>query len=702
VLILCVTAAAALILAHRYHLGTAAILVGILGGLPGLYMAWAAFPLGPGGASSPDLATVADQLAAAVGEQWYAEAALRRLNDPYPLALSWAAADPLLTDGWDSLVKLAGSGAGWPVPPPAKTWAADPRGLAGGGGDLAGVLARVPTGRLVVLGEPGAGKTMLMVRLVLDLLTRRASGDPVPILASVGSWNPAEQDLRGWLIAQLTTDHPALADPPSASRLETTWAAALLAAGLIVLILDGLDEIPVAVRGAAISRINDALRPGEQLVVTCRSQQYRDAVRPKGGVEATLRGGAAIQLRPLDADTVRGYLCDDAAGPAARARWDPVLKVLGTEAPAGQALVTPLMVGLARAIYNPRAGELARNLRDPAELCNPSPADQAAVESLLFDSFIPAAYRPEPVGRWTAQDAQKWLMFLARHLESAIAGPDLAWWQLPLAIPRQTALVGRLIGAATIVGVIGVTTLILPAPLMFWSILAGVALLVWLAIVVATGVRGLPIPARGIRWKPPGRGVLAAGLAAGVLVGSVMGVAGSLSDQQHLLALAFPIGFGIAVVAGVGAWLVAQGGAPLDISSAASPPGVLARDRRVAIVGGVAAAAGIVAAFVLLGIIIVVSKHDTVVAGVQLGVGYGAWAGPAIGIGVSLTAAWPYYFVARVLLALHRRLPWPLMAFLADAHTRGVLRQVGAVYQFRHIELQHRLATRAASPASVL
>jgi hypothetical protein len=36
------------------------------------------------------------------------------------------------------------------------------------------------------------------------------------------------------------------------------------------------------------------------------------------------------------------------------------------------------------------------------------------------------------------------------------------------------------------------------------------------------------------------------------------------------------------------------------------------------------------------------------------------------------------------------------MSFLADAHRRGVLRQVGAVYQFRHIELQHRLANRDA------
>jgi hypothetical protein len=39
-------------------------------------------------------------------------------------------------------------------------------------------------------------------------------------------------------------------------------------------------------------------------------------------------------------------------------------------------------------------------------------------------------------------------------------------------------------------------------------------------------------------------------------------------------------------------------------------------------------------------------------------------------------------------------LPWRLVSFLQDAHRRGVLRQAGAVYQFRHIELQHRLATR--------
>jgi hypothetical protein len=55
--------------------------------------------------------------------------------------------------------------------------------------------------------------------------------------------------------------------------------------------------------------------------------------------------------------------------------------------------------------------------------------------------------------------------------------------------------------------------------------------------------------------------------------------------------------------------------------------------------------------------------------------------------------AWPWYMLARGWLALRRQLPWSFMSFLDDAHKRGVLRQVGTVYQFRHIELQHRLAT---------
>ena len=86
--------------------------------------------------------------------------------------------------------------------------------------------------------------------------------------------------------------------------------------------------------------------------------------------------------------------------------------------------------------------------------------------------------------------------------------------------------------------------------------------------------------------------------------------------------------------------------------------------------------------------------------------GLGVVAAVVVGVAVGLVnsfaeTAWPSYAIARIWLALRHRLPWPLMGFLADAHRRGVLRQAGAVYQFRHIELQHRLATRPSNPTGV-
>jgi hypothetical protein len=82
-------------------------------------------------------------------------------------------------------------------------------------------------------------------------------------------------------------------------------------------------------------------------------------------------------------------------------------------------------------------------------------------------------------------------------------------------------------------------------------------------------------------------------------------------------------------------------------------------------------------------------------SGLEIGLASGLAVGLAVGTGVSMSqTAWPSYLLERVWLVLNQRLPWSLMSFLADAHRRGVLRQAGEVYQFRHIELQHRLATR--------
>jgi len=128
---------------------------------------------------------------------------------------------------------------------------------------------------------------------------------------------------------------------------------------------------------------------------------------------------------------------------------------------------------------------------------------------------------------------------------------------------------------------------------------------------------------------------------------------------------------------------------PADLTEAANPTQVLRQDRAafrtyvVAFALGAGALFALGIGFVTGGATVMVRLVAGLVVGLGVGLGVGLW-----------QASWGAFSLARVWLAAHDRLPRDLMAFSADAHRRGVLRQVGAVYQFRHIELQRRLANR--------
>src|SRR5262249_22653871 len=86
-----------------------------------------------------------------------------------------------------------------------------------------------------------------------------------------------------------------------------------------------------------------------------------------------------------------------------------------------------------------------------------------------------------------------------------------------------------------------------------------------------------------------------------------------------------------------------------------------------------------------------VSKHSLSGA-LRAGLEEGLFSGLIFGL---VGSAWVRWFVLiRLWLPTFRRLPWRMTGFLDDAHQRGVLRQVGAVYQFRHARLQDYLANQ--------
>jgi hypothetical protein len=127
-------------------------------------------------------------------------------------------------------------------------------------------------------------------------------------------------------------------------------------------------------------------------------------------------------------------------------------------------------------------------------------------------------------------------------------------------------------------------------------------------------------------------------------------------------------------------------GSPVELSRPPSPEATMARDR--ALVGLVCLVFGVgvgSAAALLFG------------AGrtgmVWLGFSAGALLGFVLAV---MSRNWWWFTVARAWLAMRGRLPYRLLEFLEDAHKLGVLRQVGARYQFRHARIQDRLAKDSA------
>src|SRR5439155_17534330 len=119
-------------------------------------------------------------------------------------------------------------------------------------------------------------------------------------LLSPGSWNPAVEGIHAWMERQLNALYPAL----RASDYGPTAARSLLATGHLLPVLDGLDELPDASRGQALRRINEMLREGGPLVVTCRTHDFDVALRDAD----VLTGAAVIAAEAVRLEDAEAFL----------------------------------------------------------------------------------------------------------------------------------------------------------------------------------------------------------------------------------------------------------------------------------------------------------------------------------------------------------------------------------------------------------
>ncbi|MFD5017146.1 NACHT domain-containing protein [Streptomyces chartreusis] len=634
----------ALGLSRHYHLGsTAAVLVAVLPTLPGAYLSWAAY--------RADRA----EAAADLDIQARALAAMVKASERDQVAQLLGAGGQRINVAFQYVQQGAGDAEG-----------------AASRGKLSDVLAfyqRLRPGRLVITGEPGAGKTLLALQLLLDALNdrQRTDADPVPVRVSLASWDTAKT-LTVWLAEQIHQRY-------AGQGITAADAYALVHRRRVLPVLDGLDEMDTTTAvgrqraAAALSELNayQVVEGSAPLVLTCRSQQYNDLA----AVDLWTGHSARVEIQSVKAVDAAAYLAARTALDQATDRWQPVLHTLSTD-PFGTlagALATPWHLNLAATVYSQRDPHTRNYVRDPADLLAlPSPA---GVREHLLARHIEAATAQHP-GPYTPDQVHQWLGRLARHLTGPTGTApttDLVLHQLwSLPGPRRVRTANALITAALLAVAAAAVLLSYPSD----SSRVGVMGFAVLALVpVAEAARGsasLPAPIRRPRLSDAvQRRQLRQSLGPSLALVLTITWVGALGYGLKLaLLLGLPLAFAVVMSA-------------FRTTDGENLPVLPSDPRR--------------------------QLRDTLLielpAALLMGLGIAAFGLGRVGvdglvIGLMLTALLAHYAAGRYLAFLcvcrGRILPWRLGAFLNWCYDAGLLRISGIAYQFRHRELQDWLA----------
>lgn len=274
--------------------------------------------------------------------------------------------------------------------------------------------------RLLVVGESGAGKTVLAIELVLQLLeSPLATGQPprmVPVRLNAARWTPG-RPFESWLAEQLVQDFGLAGDD----------AHRLVHDRKVLPVVDGLDELdPGPPAGpprramsllAELNRYSDLSgRRAGAVVVTCRADRHAE-LRAAG---VWLDDATLIRLHDLTVEQIAAYL---------KARWPDGHPCAGDRDAVQAALTGPAGRAVHLALATPWRLLLTvtavESGADPDELLRVDPhADHRkgadAIAGRLLDAYVPAATRLTPRdahgAAYRPDQVRAWLERLAAHL----------------------------------------------------------------------------------------------------------------------------------------------------------------------------------------------------------------------------------------------------------------------------------------------
>jgi hypothetical protein len=482
---------------------------------------------------------------------------------------------------------------------------------------------------------------------------------PVPVWLTLGGWNPMTTPLRDWAVDTMNRDHPSLRAPGYGPRA----ARQLVDSGRIALFLDGLDELSKDMRTRAVERINHEGR-ALRIVITSRREEYRNAV-----LAGSPDNCAVIELSPVQPAAAATYLLRDQTG-ISRQRWEKVGAYL-RQHPASviaRALNNPLNLSLARDTYT--------NKDSTVLIASPGYDSVAAVQKHLIEQALITAYPDEEQRLFVTRR----LAWIAHHMGSS---RDLPWWDIRTWVPRRQILLARVLVAGLIAGIGGGLVEMLQLGLQ-GGIVVGLSA-AFVAGAATLWIRFDREPNTLIARWPQARELP---LFFGTLLSSMLTcsfatgltsivIDRNLSNLKSAALYGLIIGVAVGLVIAVARlWFT-----PIADSRAATPRNTYRADRLTSITST------IIGALLLGSATWIASGHlDSFELGYAFVITFTAV--PVIGFAAGQT---PLVKLAELVLVC-RGYGWMHFArLLNDASERQLLRQAGAVYQFRHAGLQDYL-----------
>jgi hypothetical protein len=502
-------------------------------------------------------------------------------------------------------------------------------------------------GALLILGEPGSGKTTMLLELARDLIARAEQDptQPTPVVFNLSSWAD-KQVIADWLVDELISKYNA---PRKVAR---SWVEN----DDLLPLLDGLDEVKLESREACARAINDfrASHGLTPLVVCSRIADYEVLT-----TRLSLQG--AVLLQPITPGQVDGYF--ERAGTELAAvrqilQHDPVLQELA-QSPLMLSIMTLAYCGTpSAAIFDQQVGSMeARRKR-------------------LFDTYVQqmlsrvgrsnkTPYLQEQTRHWLTWLAQKIIehgqsMFLLERMERSWLPTRAQQWRHRVI----SGLVRGLIGGLSVALVSGLVD----------GLIGGLGV----ALVGELIEAEKPIEVLKWSWETVWRGLsggLIWGLVFGLVFGLVSGLGGGLVGMLGgalIGAMAFGLVFGLAGG-------LAGGIERAEMEIRTTPNQGIRQSKKNALITTLAF--GLVFG---LGVGLVfglgVEPFWGLVGGLFVGLGYG---GQAV----------IYHYVLRFLLGCDGHTPWNYVRFLDYATERIFLRKVGGGYIFAHRLLMEYFAS---------